>query len=253
MSCGGEQVWKLMKSQRFTDRSRSENSACACVCVRVCVLPAELCCFFDPRAMFLAIALERTANYTCFMSAISHFHYMLAKTCYRSPVISTPDVGKHFYFFFLTGNLSPIIWSQLWPFVCRADIKTTPGQPRIELEPLLFLVKKKKKPLKPSQSYLPIQRLYLLRAQVVVWHNIWQWHSQATTTGEGRGDPPAAHYSRLFLSPVLPSVCETSRSAFCELTFSLCLLPCYAHSPTPTLVFSSLSYNCLFSKTNPTA
>lgn len=48
---------------------------------------------------------------------------------------------------------------------------------------------------------------------------------------------------------------KTSRSAFCELTFSLCLPPCYAHTPTPTLVFLSLSCNCLFffSKTNPAA
>lgn len=97
MSCGGEQVWKLMKSQRFTDLSRSENSVCVRVCVRA--LPAELCCLFDPRAMFLVIALERAANYTCFMSAISHFHYTLAVMCYRSPVISTQDVEKLFYFF----------------------------------------------------------------------------------------------------------------------------------------------------------
>lgn len=110
MSCGGEQVWKLMKSQRFTDLSRSENSACgarvcACARARVRALPAELCCFFDPRAMFLVIALERAANYTCFMSAISHFHYTLAAMCYRSPVISTPDIEK--LFIFSAGNLSP--------------------------------------------------------------------------------------------------------------------------------------------------
>lgn len=115
------------------------------------VLSSELCYVFVPLVVFPVILLNATANYSCFMSPISHFHYADAKCtviwmCCHSHALSLPEppcaycrvalfwmVNRSTLIRFPLGlgRHSPPAW--FWAFVCGNNIKTILQQLKLSL------------------------------------------------------------------------------------------------------------------------